>query len=69
VGIIYDPDDIGLVEKGLEYERSTAGTERGKKRLKRVMEIVRDHHTFLNRLNTLRQFVSEYAPDFLLIFG
>lgn len=67
VGIIYDPDDIGLVEKGLEYER-TAGTEGAKKRLKRVMEIVRDHHTFLNRLDTLRQFVAEYAPDFSLVF-
>ena len=69
VGIIYDPDDIGLVEKGLEYEHMVAGTEGGKRRLKRIMEIVRDHHTFLNRLDTLRQFVAEYAPDFSLVFG
>jgi hypothetical protein len=67
VGILYDPDDINLVEKGLEYER-TAGTDGAKIRLKRVMEIVRDHHTFLNRLDTLRQFVAEYAPEFLLVF-
>jgi len=67
LGLLYDPDDIGLVEKGMEYEK-TADSELAKNRLKRLMEIVRDHHTFLNRLNTFEKFVLEYTPNFSIRF-
>jgi hypothetical protein len=67
-GPLFDRDVIGLVNKGIEYEYM-ADSEYGKKRLKRMMEIVRDHHTFLNRLNTLQNFIKDFTPGFSTSFG
>lgn len=66
-GALFDRDILGLMNQGLHYEQCAAdGGEREKARLKRLMEIVRDHHTFLNRLNTLQHFITDYAPRFSL---
>jgi hypothetical protein len=67
-GPLFSREVIELVSQGIEYEHM-AYTENGKKRLKRLMEIIRDHHTFLNRLETLRNFIEDYTPDFALVWG
>jgi hypothetical protein len=67
-GALFDRDVVGLMNKAIEYEYM-ADSDYGKKRLKRLMEIVRDHHTFLNRLNTLQNFIEDFAPKFSLKFG
>ena len=56
-------------KKYTDIAENMAYTEDGKKRLKRLMEIVRNHHTFLNRLNTLQKFIEDYAGDFALVWG
>lgn len=67
-GLLFSRDVLDLVNQCIGYE-NMAYTEDGKKRLKRLMEIVRNHHTFLNRLNTLQKFIEDYAGDFALVWG
>jgi hypothetical protein len=67
-GLLFSREVIELVNQGIEYE-NMAYSEDGKKWLRRLMEIVRDHHTFLNRLETLRNFIGDYTPDFALVWG
>ena len=47
--LIYDTNMNNIVEKGLEFEKHKENVPR----LIKLMEIVRDKHTYVNRINTL----------------
>lgn len=64
-GLLFSRDDHELMNLGLDYEyNSTASSDQNRARLQRLMEIVRDHHTFFNRIRTLVHFVDEFASQF-----
>lgn len=51
--LIYDPDIMTMMRKGLQFERN-ASTETSA-RILSLMEIVRQKHTYLNRCNAILQ--------------
>lgn len=49
--ILYHSDAIKLIEMGLEFENQSAETK--KEKIISLMEFVRDHHTYINRIKTI----------------
>jgi hypothetical protein len=55
--ILYHRDIGELLKKGLRFEKDPQKN----KHITRLMEYVRDNHTYLNRIHTISQFISEYT--------
>jgi hypothetical protein len=57
--LIYSEDLVSLIRLGIDFEmgggHKTAGVVCG------LMEYVRDHHTYLNRIHTLQNLIKEYT--------
>lgn len=49
--ILYSSNTIQLMNMGLEFESSSM--EYKKEKIIPLMEFVRDHHTYLNRIHTI----------------
>jgi hypothetical protein len=56
--LIYDNDIYNALTKGLEFEKMS--TEYKIQTLLPLMELTRDKHTYLNRINTIFQFFNEW---------
>ena len=55
--LIYDNDLVSLLNKGFEFE-----TRSDKKNtIVKLMEHVRDNHTYINRIKTIINYISEYT--------
>jgi len=59
--ILYHHDTSELLKKGLQFEKDPQKN----KHITRLMEYVRDNHTYLNRIHTITKFISEYT-EFIL---
>jgi hypothetical protein len=55
--IIYDSDINALCKKGFDFENKPDKNNR----VIEVMEIVKKNHTYLNRANTIREFIKTYT--------
>lgn len=59
--ILYDYDINLLITKGLEFENNI----NKKEIIVELMNIVKNNHTYLNRINTIKRFISDYT-EFIL---
>ena len=59
--LIYDEDINKCIDKGIEFENSSRKNEL----VKELMEYVRDNHTYIQRINAMKQFVNNNT-DFIL---
>lgn len=59
--ILYDNDINLLILKGLEFESNI----NKKEKIVELMNIVKNNHTYLNRIDTIKRFISNYT-DFIL---
>ena len=55
--LIYDADLFMLINKGLQFESTTDKNTI----VKELMEIVRDNHTYLNRIFSIQRFIKDYT--------
>ena len=55
--LLYDDNLCNLLNKGVQFETQSNKNEI----LKELMEIVRDNHTYLNRVNTIGMFIKNYT--------
>lgn len=54
--LIYDSNLNNLFQKMIEFEMNPDNEKR-----KELMEYVRDNHTYLNRINTIKCFIKDYT--------
>ena len=59
--LIYDPDLIPLIQKGINFELLPDKKET----VVKLMKHVRDNHTYLNRINTIQHFIHTYTSFIL----
>ena len=64
--VICSRDMNTLIDQAIEVERDVDKSEK-KKKIRRLMEYVRDRHTFVNRIRTITQFVEKYSSFSLAI--
>ena len=55
--ILFHTDIIELFKMGLQFEQRVDKNTI----VKTLMEYVRDNHTYLNRIHTIKQFLDEYT--------
>jgi hypothetical protein len=55
--ILYHNDINVLLKKGLAFEKEPQKN----KHIQRLMEYVRDKHTYFNRIHTIKEFIKEYT--------
>jgi hypothetical protein len=55
--LLYDANLLNLLNKGIQFEKQ----ENKNEILTELMEIVRDNHTYLNRVNTIGLFIKNYT--------
>jgi hypothetical protein len=58
--LIYDNDLNALFQKIIQFELTP-----DYEKMKELMEYVRDHHTYLNRINTIKCFIKDYTSFIL----
>jgi len=55
--LIYDTDFVQLINKGIQFELIPEKHET----VVKLMTFVRDHHTYLNRINTIQNYIRTYT--------
>ena len=59
--LLYDSNIMNLLNKGIQFEKQ----ENKNEILTELMEIVKNNHTYLNRINTIGLFIKNYTSFFL----
>jgi len=61
--LIFDNNLLELLRKGIQFEYLPNKNEK----VIKLMEHVRDNHTYINRINTIMKYINEYTN--FVIFG